>query len=80
MSYSVKASASLLVLVLPIAPAAASMVDFSYDDADQLLIRHTLVLGASYQNFQFDVAGVKKMVFTFDGGTDFYGESREHAW
>lgn len=37
-------------------------------------------LTETYQTFVFGVSNVKKVVFRFDGGTDFYGEGRDHAW
>ncbi len=51
-----------------------------FDVADQSLGIHTLNLGETLETFDFDVAGVKKVQFTFDGGIPFYGDGRDHAW
>ncbi len=51
-----------------------------FDASDQSLGMSTLDLTANLTTYDFNVAMVKKMVFTFGGGIPFYNDGREHAW
>ncbi len=51
-----------------------------FDAGDASLGISTLDLTITLTAYPLNVSGVKKMVFTFDGGIPFYDDGRDHAW